>query len=428
MPERNAPSAHNDQSAGQGRQQRSYHVIVFGATSFVGEILCRYLLERFGAEGELRWAMAGRSESKLRSLQARLGGDASRIPVLLADAADAQALQRLCLQTRVICTTVGPYALYGEPLLAACADTGTDYCDLTGEVQWIHRMIERYEDRAKATGARIVNCCGFDCIPSDLGVFYLQHLATQDGSAPCRRVKMRVKAAKGEFSGGTVASLMNVVKEMTHDAGLRKLLADPYAICPPNHGVTLPQPDVVKAEYDADAKSWIAPFVMAGVNTRVVHRTNALQAHRYGRDFLYDEALMTGDGFAGRMKAIGLTGAIAAFLGATLLPPTRWALERWVLPKPGEGPSPEVQRNGYYDVRFFGTRPDGSQVKMKLTGDRDPGYGSTAKMLGESAACLALDALAPDAAGGGFLTPATAMGDSLIKRLQQHAGIRFESY
>jgi short subunit dehydrogenase-like uncharacterized protein len=404
---------------------RQFDVIVFGATSFVGEILCRYLLDRFGVKGSLRWALAGRSDSKLRQLQNTLGGDAGQLPRLIADVNDDTALRNLCLQTRVVVTTVGPYALYGEPLVRACAETGTDYCDLTGETHWIKRMLDRYEDKAKQTGARIVHCCGFDSIPSDLGVYFLQQHAMKNGGAPCQRIKMRVKALKGGFSGGTVASLLNVVKEASRDPSLRKLFADPYSICPPNHGVTTTQPDVRFAEYDESARSWVAPFVMAGINTRIVHRSNALLAHRYGKEFQYDEAMMTGDGFKGRASAIGVASGLGAFLVATALPPTRWALERWVLPKPGEGPSPEAQRKGFYDLRFYGTRANGSQVQVKVTGDRDPGYGSTGKMLGEAAVCLALDIDKAQVAGG-ILTPAAAMGEKLLARLVEHAGLTFD--
>lgn len=404
---------------------RQFDVIVFGATSFVGEILCRYLLDRFGVKGSLRWALAGRSDSKLRQLQNTLGGDAGQLPRLIADVNDATALRNLCLQTRVVVTTVGPYALYGEPLVRVCAETGTDYCDLTGETHWIKRMLDRHEATAKQTGARIVHCCGFDSIPSDLGVFFLQQQAMKNGGAPCQRIKMRVKAAKGGFSGGTVASLLNVVKEASRDPSLRKLFADPYSICPANHGVTTTQPEVRFAEYDDSSRSWVAPFVMAGINTRIVHRSNALLAHRYGKEFQYDEAMMTGDGFKGRAAAIGVASGLGAFLVATALPPTRWALERWVLPKPGEGPSPEAQRKGFYDLRFYGTRANGSQVQVKVTGDRDPGYGSTGKMLGEAAVCLALDIDKTQVAGG-ILTPAAAMGEKLLARLVEHAGLTFD--
>jgi short subunit dehydrogenase-like uncharacterized protein len=404
--------------------ERAFDVIVFGATSFVGEILCRYLLDRHGATGSLRWAIAGRSESKLKQLQSSLGAEAAPLPRLIADSSDPAALRTLCQQTRVVITTVGPYALYGEALVSACADTGTDYCDLTGEAQWIKLMLDRYDAKARASGARIVHCCGFDSIPSDLGVHFLQqHVMAEDGT-PCQRVRLGVKAARGEFSGGTVASLLNVVKETIKDPSLRKLLADPYAICPPQHGVTTVQPEVRFAEYDALAQSWVAPFIMAGINTRVVHRSNALLGYRYGRDFQYDEAMLTGDGFKGQLAAVGLATGIGAFLAATVIPPTRWALERWVLPKPGEGPSPEVQRNGFFDLRLFGVRGDGRKIEVKVTGDRDPGYGSTAKMLGEAGVCLALD-IDKAAVPGGILTPASAMGDKLLNRLVEHAGLRF---
>lgn len=404
--------------------KRPYDVIVFGATSFVGEILCRYLLERFGIGGPLRWAVAGRSESKLLQLLTTLGVDGASLPMLLANAEDAASLRTLCLNTRVVVSTVGPYALYGEPMVSACVDTGTDYCDLTGEVQWIKRMVERYETQAKQSGARIVHCCGFDSIPSDLGVYYLQQIAMQEDGQPCQQIRMRVKAAKGGFSGGTVASLMNVVKEASQDATLRKTLADPYSLCPVAHGLTVQQSEVTFVEHDDDARSWVAPFVMSGINTRVVHRSNALQGYRYGREFQYDEATMTGDGLAGRLAALGLAMGMGAFLVAVALPPSRWLLEHLVLPKPGEGPSPEAQKNGFYDLRFYGRRANGSRVQVKVTGDRDPGYGSTAKMLGEAAACLAQDIAKSDKPGG-IWTPSTAMGDKLLSRLTKYAGLSF---
>jgi short subunit dehydrogenase-like uncharacterized protein len=211
---------------------RSLDVVAFGATSFVGKILCRYLLEQFGTDGELKWGAAGRSKSKLEALRDSLGAKAAKLPLVIADAADDAALRKLCASTRVVVSTVGPYALHGEPLVRACAESGTDYCDLTGEVQWIRRMVQRHEATARESGARIVHCCGFDSIPSDMGVYFLQREARNRFGAPCRRVKMRVKTMRGGMSGGTVASLMNLVKEAAADPALRKELADPYSLCP----------------------------------------------------------------------------------------------------------------------------------------------------------------------------------------------------
>jgi short subunit dehydrogenase-like uncharacterized protein len=403
----------------------SHDLIVFGATSFVGQILTRYLAEHYGTQGSLKWAIAGRSEQKLAALRNSLGLAAGKVPLLLADAADEAALHHLCSGARVVISTVGPYALYGEPLVKVCAETGTDYCDLTGEVQWIRRMIEAYEPAARKSGARIVHCCGFDSIPSDLGVHFLQQQARKRFGAPCTTVKMRVKAMRGGFSGGTAASIVNVVKEATANPALRKELANPYSICPAGYAPAVRQPNVKSAQYDADFDAWVAPFVMSGINTRIVQRSNALSKQAYGADFRYDEAMLMGRGLKGRTAATGLTAGLGGFMVAAALPPARWALERFVLPAPGEGPSAEQQRNGFFDLRFHGTTADGQTLRVKVTGDRDPGYGSTAKMLGQAGACLAQD-FADSGRRGGFWTPATMFGDKLIERLVAHAGLTFE--
>jgi short subunit dehydrogenase-like uncharacterized protein len=403
----------------------SLDVVAFGATSFVGKILCRYLLEEFGMHGELKWAAAGRSKAKLEELRDSLGAKAGTLPLVVADAADDTALRKLCASTRVVVSTVGPYALYGEPLVKACAESGTDYCDLTGEVQWIRRMVQRYEATARKSGSRIVHCCGFDSIPSDMGVHFLQRQAMSQFAAPCTRVKMRVKVMRGRFSGGTVASLMNVVKEAAADPALRKELADPYSLCPLGAAPTVRQPEITSVEFDADFGAWIAPFVMSAINTRIVHRTNALSEQAYGADFLYDEAMLMGRGLKGQLAGAATAAGLAGFMLAGAVAPLRGALERFVLPKPGEGPSPGEQRQGFFDLRFVGTARDGRQIRTKVTGDRDPGYGSTGKMLGQAAACLALDV--PKAAPtGGFWTPATMFGDRLIQRLEDHSGLTFE--
>lgn len=400
-------------------------LIVFGATSFVGQILTRYLAARHGVGADLDWAIAGRSRPKLEALRDALGRKAQSLPVVLADAGDAASLQRLCGQARCVVSTVGPYALYGEPLVEICARSGTDYCDLTGEVQWIRRMLDRHERSAKASGARIVHCCGFDSIPSDLGVFFLEREALRRFGQPCSRVKMRVRAMRGGFSGGTVASLMNVIKEASADPALRKQLANPYALCPPGRAPATRQPNVTFAEYDPDFEAWAAPFVMSAINTRIVHRTNALLDGAFGRDFTYDEAVLTGRGLQGRLAASGLGAGLAGFMLAGAIPPARWALEKFVLPEPGEGPTPEQQEKGFFDLRFKGFTGDGRSLTVKVAGQGDPGYGSTGKMLGEAAVCLALE-VDRTAKPGGFWTPATIFGERLIERLQSNAGVTFE--
>ena len=402
----------------------SYDLIVFGATSFVGKLLCRTLAGQPGSAKPLRWALAGRSLAKLQELRASLGASQASLPLIVADAADETALTAMCEQARLVVSTVGPYAVYGEPLVKVCATTGTDYCDLTGEVHWIKRMLDRYEAAAKASGARIVHCCGFDSIPSDLGVAFLQEEAQRRFGVYCPTVAMRVKAMRGGASGGTIASMMNIAKEAAADPALRKQLANPYLLCPQPGAPNIRQPSVGAAAYDADYDAWAAPFVMAGINTRIVHRSNALGGYAYGRDFRYDEAMLTGKGLAGRAKALAVTAGLGGFLAASALRPTRWALER-VLPSPGEGPSPEAQASGFYDLRFVGTAADGRKLRTRVVGAGDPGYGSTSKILGQAAACLAFDVTRAEKPGG-FWTPATIFGSRLIERLRADADLRFE--
>ena len=400
----------------------TYDIVVFGATSFVGQILTNYLLKTYGTDKNLKWAIAGRSQNKLNSLKTDLGKAGTKLPVIIADAADESALKDLCDQTRVVISTVGPYALFGEPLVKVCAQTGTDYCDLTGEVQWIRKMVDTYEDTARSSGARIVHCCGFDSIPSDMGVWFLQQQAEKTFGAPCRDVRMRVKAAKGEFSGGTVASMVNVAKEAAADPALRKELANPFSISPAGHRSETRQPNLKGAEYDKELDVWLAPFVMGAINTRIVHRSNALQNTRYGKEFTYDEAMMVGRGMQGRLTAYGITSALAGFFTASAFKPSRWVVEKFI-PKPGEGPGPEAQEKGYYDLRFVGKTEDGKTIKTKVVGDRDPGYGSTSKMLGEAGMCLAFDVADKP---GGIWTPASLMEGNLFDRLTSKAGLTFE--
>lgn len=401
-----------------------YDVVVFGATSFAGKILCQYLAQHFGVDGELKWAAAGRSQSKLATLRESLGS-AKDLELLIADAADEDALRNMCGRTRVVVSTVGPYALYGEPLVRVCAESGTDYCDLAAEFQWIRRMIGSYEQRAAESGARIVHCCGFDSIPSDMGVFFLQQHALEQFGKRCARIKMRVKAMRSGASGGTAASMLNLFKEAAANPALREELKDPYSLCPADHSFTTRQHRVSSAEYDADFSAWAAPFVMAAVNTRIVHRSNALSDNAYGNDFRYDEAMLTGRGLKGSARALGLATGLTGFLIAAAFRPSRWALEKFVVPAPGEGPSPESQARGFFDLRFAGETAGGQKLFAKVTGDMDPGYGSTAKMLGQAGACLALDFANTDKPGG-FWTPATMFGDRLLQRLQAHAGLKFE--
>ncbi|MDC3332229.1 saccharopine dehydrogenase NADP-binding domain-containing protein [Ilumatobacter sp.] len=395
-----------------------HDIVIFGATSFVGQILCKYMVDRHGVDGEsINWAIAGRNAQKLEAVVESTGAD---VPRIVADAGDADAIAALCASTKLVVSTVGPYALYGSKLVAAVAEAGIDYCDLTGEPQWMQRMIDRYQDRATETGARIVHACGFDSIPSDLGVWYTQQEAIEQLGESCVSISMGVKAMKGGASGGTVASMMNMMEEVSADPSLRQVLGNPYAIAPKGDRTGPDQPNVTLPQYDDGLESWLAPFVMAATNTRVVFRTHALLAHPWGNDFTYGEAMMMGEGLGGRAKAMSLSGAMGGLMGAAAVGPVRKMMGRF-LPEPGEGPTSDAQEQGFFDIRFHGTTASGAEIMTKVTGDRDPGYGSTSKMLGESALAL----LDSDASGG-FWTPATALGDDLISRLVEHAGLTFE--
>jgi short subunit dehydrogenase-like uncharacterized protein len=404
--------------------EKPYGLVVFGATSFVGKLLCRYLVDEFGFNGRLRWAAAGRSQWKLGALRASLGDGVTRLPLEIADAADEAALAAMCAKTRAVVSTVGPYALYGEPLVRACAATGTDYCDLTGETPWIKRMIALYETKAQASGARIVHCCGFDSVPSDMGLFFLQEEARRRFGQPCSHVKMRVKAIRGGASGGTIASLLNVAREAAADPAVRRDLRNPYSLCLPDDAAKVNRASLSRPEYDPDYDLWVAPFIMASINTKVVHRSNALSNYAYGRDFRYDEAMLAGHGLKGQAKAYAMAAGLGAFATASVIPPTRWALERFVFPAAGEGPSPESQKRGFFDLRFLGKTADGRTIRAQVAGDADPGYLSTSKMLGQAAACLALN---KSEKPGGFWTPSTLFGDTLIEALKAHAGITFQA-
>jgi short subunit dehydrogenase-like uncharacterized protein len=401
------------------QRNHDYDVIVYGATSFVGQILCKYLVQRHGTDGELRWAIAGRSASKLDEVAESCGAD---VPRIVADATDRPALDRMAAATKVVASTVGPYALYGSELVAAVVEAGGDYCDLTGEVQWMRRMIDMHQTRAEETGARIVHTCGFDSIPSDLGTWFTQQRAIEEFGEPCVEVRMSVKGAKGGVSGGTAASGMAMFEEMAENPELRKIVGDPYVLAPVDlrHGPK--QPGMSRPTRDARFESWVAPFVMAPTNSAVVLRSHALLGQPWGRDFTYGETMMTGDGLVGGAAAWGMTAGLAAFTGAASFGPTRKLLGK-VIPKPGEGPSEAKQQAGYFDLRFVGVTAGGQEIRTQVTGDADPGYGSTAKMLGESAvAFLDLDSAQT---GGGFWTPASAFGDALVERLEAHAGLRF---
>ena len=400
--------------------EKEFDVVLFGASGFTGRLVAEYLLAQY-PDATLCWAMAGRNKAKLEQVAAELG--AQHIPILIGDSGDDAALTELVRRTRVVCTTVGPYALYGSALVAACARHGTHYCDLAGEVQWMRQMIGQHQGQAADSGARIVHTCGFDSIPSDLGVLFLQNAMREAHGVPATHIKYRTAGFSGGFSGGTVYSMINMFDEIARDPGLRKVMGDPYSLNPPGASRGTDKNDQTGAVYDEDLQRWTLPFVMSAINTRVVRRSNALMNDAYGADFNYDEAVLCRAG-QGALKSKIAATAMSLGTISVALKPTR-AIARHFLPAPGEGPDREQREKGYFDIYLYGKHPADSSGNMiaRVIGDRDPGYGSTSKMLAQAAVCLAQDQLS---CSGGFWTPASAMGTTLIDRLIADAGLSFE--
>jgi short subunit dehydrogenase-like uncharacterized protein len=389
------------------KSSSKFDIVVYGATGFTGQLVAEYLASHYRNDKQLKWAMAGRSMDKLKSVRDAIGAPADT-PLIVADAGEAASLQAMIDQTRSVITTVGPYLLYGNDLVAACAASGTDYFDLCGETPWMRRMIDAHQATAQRSGARIMFSCGYDSLPFELGVFCCQETAKKLLGAPVSRVKGRIRAMKGTFSGGTAASGRALFEAAAKDPGLLALMRDPFSLTPGFQGPK--QPPGNKPMFDDDLQVWVTPFFMANINTRNVHRSNMLMGFPYGRDFVYDEMQITGvgeDGEALAKRILAANNKMATSAG----------------PKPGEGPSKEERENGMYDLLFVALAPDGKQARASVKGDRDPGYGSTSKMIAECAVCLLRDA--PEVAGG-IWTPGAAMGERLIRRLVDNAGLTFQ--
>jgi len=384
---------------------KDFDVVVYGATGFTGRLVAEYLLKTYGADGPVTWAMAGRSANKLAEVRDLIGAPRS-LPLVVADAADMDALSSMAVRTKVVITTAGPYQLYGSQLVAACAAAGCDYVDLAGESNWIADMIRQHEAAAKSSGARLVFSCGFDSIPFDLGVWFVQREAVSKSGQAAKRVRGRVRGMNGTLSGGTFASGMATMMAAQKDPSVGALLANPFALTP---GFTGPkQPDGDTPYEDTLAGSWVGSFMMAGINTKTVHRTNFLLGHPWGADFQYDEMMM----LPGPPKSGGGAGAGFDFGGGAP-------------PKPGEGPSKEAREAGNYDILFIAEGPDGRTVRASVKGDMDPGYGSTSKMLSEAALALVFD-VDHAAVPGGCWTAGAALAEALVARLPAKAGITFQ--
>ena len=381
-----------------------FDIIIYGATGYTGRLVAEHFLREYAGGGGPKWAMAGRSLTKLEEVRDEVGAPADT-PLIVANSDDPASLEAMCERTKVVLTTVGPYQLYGDALVEACVNTGTDYADLCGEPGWMREKIDAHHEAAKSSGARICFSSGFDSIPFDLGVFMLQKEAKAKFGAPAPRVKGRVRAMQGTFSGGTAASLTATMKSVAKNPKLIPILQSSFGLTPGFEGPD--QPSGLLPEYDDKLGKWAAPFIMAAINTKNVHRTNFLLGHPYGEDFKYDEMMLTSAGELGEKAAKAAAEMLKNPFGSKP-------------PKPGEGPSKEERENGFYDVLFVGEMADGETLHYGVKGKYDPGYGSTSRMIGETGMAL-LESDAP----GGVGTPGSFLGEDLVKRLEEHAELSF---
>ena len=410
------------------KRDREFDIVLWGATGFTGKLAAEKLAARIGNREDLRWAIGGRNQAKLASVRSQLGPAFADLPIITGDSHDVASLDALAARTRVVCSTVGPYAMYGSELVGACVRAGTHYCDLAAEAHWIRKMIDAHAAEAAETGARIVHACGMDSIPSDVGVHFLQRLATELHGKPCSSVKMRVIELRGGFSGGTAASLLHGTEAGRDDPSIGQSMRDPYWLAPEghHHGPDAPESMTsTKVEYDEDLGGWTKPFFMGPMNTKIVRRTNAVLGYPYGEGFGYGEATLVGSGPGGWLKAKGQALGFVTFIKAVGFPPTRRLLTKRVLPASGEGPSREVRETGQWEVVLIGKTDDGNAERARVRGEGDPATESTSRMLVECALCLAENA-DEIPVGGGSWTPASAMGDLLLTRLAAHAGVTFE--
>ena len=396
--------------------QKKLDLVIWGATGFTGQLVCEYIANSYNSK-DLNWTIAGRNEEKLLKLKNRLNIKNS---ILIGNSNHKSSLEKICGKTKVICSTVGPYALYGTNLIHACIKMKTNYCDISGETQWIRKIIDTFHEKAKKQKIKIVNSCGFDSIPSDIGVYFCQSNYYKENGEYANEINMRVAGTRGGFSGGTYNSLTNVIHEASLNRSVRKILNNPYGLNPINEQSGPDKKDLKSVEYDNEAKSWIAPFVMAGINTKIVRRSNALLNYKYGNSFLYSEAVLVGNGILG--KIIGYLSLIPILMVIQKKGSVIKKIVDLFVPKAGEGPSKKQRENGFFSLKFFFSN-NRQKYQAKVTGDMDPGYGSTSKMLAECAICLALDDTLNE--NYGVITPSVAFEENILERLQNNAGLEF---
>ena len=399
------------------QKNKKFDLIVWGATGYTGKLVCEYLIKKY-TNTDLRWAIGGRNKSKIKSFISSL--NFKTIPYLIADSNNKNSLLKMTKMTTTVCSTVGPYDKYGTLLVEACIENKTNYCDITGETHWIRKIIDNYHEKAIKNKVKIIHACGFDSIPSDLGVLYAQSMMKKKSGKYANKIYMRVYAMKGGVSGGTIDSFINIIEKSRKNKKVKKIVYNPHSLSPNIDLIMSGEEDLKKIIYDKTIKAWIGPFIMASINTRIVRRSNYLLNFPFGRDFIYNEALIVGKSIF--RKFLGYFKLMPMFIISKIKSKTSMALIRLFIPKPGEGPTEYSRRKGFFKFRFY-LYDKKLKAIATVSGNGCPGYGSTSKILSESAICLALDKITSQ---NGVLTPSIALGTHLLKRLEKNADIKFK--
>ncbi len=398
------------------QKNKKFDLIIWGSTGYTGKLVCEYIFKNY-KRANLKWALGGRNELKMKRLISSL--DLKDIPYLVADSNNKNSLFEMTKMTRTICSTVGPYAKYGTLLVESCIKSKTNYCDITGETHWIREIIDKYHNKALKNKVKIIHACGFDSVPSDLGVLYAQNKMKEDTGKYASKICMRVVSMKGGVSGGTIHSFLNILEESKKNNSVRKIINNPHSLNPKANRISSDERDLKKITYDKTSKTWISPFIMASINTRIVRRSNYLTDFKYGEAFIYNEALIIGKSILS--KILGYFRLIPIYLITKI---KNSAIKLWlnlILPKPGEGPTEKSRKSGYFKFRFY-VFDNKLKAIASVSGVGCPGYGSTSKILAESSICLALDKLTKQS---GVLTPSSGLGIPLLKRLEKNADIKF---
>ncbi len=402
---------------------RQYDLIVMGATGFTGKLVVEYLIQHYGIKpNEFSWAIAGRNSEKLKQVKQSLENidpKSMTIPEIVADSHDQKSLDDMTSKCMVIITTVGPYLKYGHLLVESCAKNGTHYCDLTGEVPFIKESIDQFDTIAKQNHCRIIHSCGFDSVPSDIGVLLLQQEAMKKYGKPCDEIRLYVRAMRGGFSGGTVESMFNIYDYVSDKPHLQKALKNPYSLAPDTVDTPPPAiPSLKTIKWDNEIMRWVCPFAMAGINTKVVRRSNGIMNHYYGNTFQYSEVYSFKKGPMGLCKAVSMTCGLAVVKIAMRFKLLLYVLRKFFLPSPGQGPSKSVRENGFFKLQLVGLTDKVEKINLTVSGDSDAGYSATAKMITESALSLLLEEKhLPNTQG--VLTTASGIGQIIVKRLER---------